>query len=123
MNCMEINVNRPNYQVRFGNGAEKAKQQIMRQHIIDTVNESVREILSPKNLIKMEFNILGTKLAIGLGKFLGKCDRVLNKIPVIKNARDKKFAKLEESLMKRVQDGVMDADQAGMMLTKKRNKI
>lgn len=100
---------------------------VMRNRFISQINKTMAEMISPKNIIKTELNSrIGTttyKLAVGLGKFLGKCDRVLNKIPFIKNAREKRFAKLEESIMQRFEAGAIDADQAGEMLIKANPKI
>ena len=95
---------------------------VMRNRIMSEVLKSVNQIFSPKNLIKMEFNIMTTRMAIGLGKFLGKCDKTLNKIPFIKNAKDKQYAKFEETVNQRFKDGVIDADEAGEMLTRIRPK-
>ena len=100
---------------------------VMQNRFIAQINKSIAEMLSPKNIIKTElrsrFEESKYKLAIGLGKFLGKCDRTFNKIPFIKNARERKFAKYEEYINQRFKEGAIDADQAGEMLTKANPKI
>ena len=80
------------------------------------------ELLTVKHMLNIELNYLKIQTFVGLGKLLGKCDKVVDKIPFVKeariNARNKKLAKYEEYVHKAVKDGVMDADHAGELLTK-----
>lgn len=91
---------------------------VMQNRINQAMLDATSKIFSPKNLIKMGFDSIRESLTYGLAKLINSCNKTLNKIPFVKNARDKRFAKIEESIMKRFEDGAIDADQAGEMLIK-----
>ena len=92
----------------FMNDAAKkqAAKQLMLDNLKTNISEGIKDIVSPKNIIKVSFNVFMTKTAIGLGKLLGKCDKVFNKIPFIRNAKMKKMAKYEEYVNNFVKNGV-----------------
>lgn len=90
---------------------KQAAKQLMLDNIKTNISEGVKDIMSPRNIVKVSFDVFMTKTAIGLGKFLGKCDKVLNKIPFIRNARMKKMAKYEEQINNFVNNGVTKANK------------